>query len=26
MDALIKLNEASPSHHSTLDVWQLGVH
>jgi FAD binding domain/Berberine and berberine like len=24
MDALIRLNEASPSHHSTLDVWQLG--
>ena len=24
MDALITLNEASPSHHSTLDVWQLG--
>jgi FAD/FMN-containing dehydrogenase len=24
MDALIRLNESSPSHHSTLDVWQLG--
>jgi FAD/FMN-containing dehydrogenase len=24
MDALIRLNEASPSHQSTLDVWQLG--
>jgi FAD/FMN-containing dehydrogenase len=24
IDALIRLNEASPSHHSTLDVWQLG--
>jgi FAD/FMN-containing dehydrogenase len=24
MGALIRLNEASPSHHSTLDVWQLG--
>ena len=24
MDALIRLNEASPSHHSTLDVWLLG--
>jgi len=24
MDVLIRLNEASPSHHSTLDVWQLG--
>jgi hypothetical protein len=24
MDALIRLNEASPSHHSTLDIWQLG--
>jgi hypothetical protein len=24
MDTLIRLNEASPSHHSTLDVWQLG--
>jgi FAD/FMN-containing dehydrogenase len=23
-DALIRLNQASPSHHSTLDVWQLG--
>ena len=23
-DVLIRLNEASPSHHSTLDVWQLG--
>jgi Berberine and berberine like len=24
IEALIRLNEASPSHHSTLDVWQLG--
>jgi FAD/FMN-containing dehydrogenase len=24
IDTLIRLNEASPSHHSTLDVWQLG--
>jgi FAD/FMN-containing dehydrogenase len=24
IDALLRLNEASPSHHSTLDVWQLG--
>jgi FAD/FMN-containing dehydrogenase len=24
IDALVQLNEASPSHHSTLDVWQLG--
>jgi len=24
IDALIGLNEASPSHHFTLDVWQLG--
>jgi FAD/FMN-containing dehydrogenase len=24
IDTLVGLNEASPSHHSTLDVWQLG--
>jgi FAD binding domain/Berberine and berberine like len=24
IDSLIRLNEVSPSHHSTLDVWQLG--
>jgi len=24
IDAMVKLNEASPSHHSTIDVWQLG--
>jgi FAD/FMN-containing dehydrogenase len=24
MGVLIRLNQASPSHHSTLDVWQLG--
>jgi hypothetical protein len=24
MDALIRFNEARPSHHSTLDVWHLG--
>jgi FAD/FMN-containing dehydrogenase len=24
VDTLVRLNEASPSHHSTVDVWQLG--
>jgi hypothetical protein len=24
IDTLVRLNEATPSHHSTIDVWQLG--
>jgi FAD/FMN-containing dehydrogenase len=24
IDVMVRLNEASPSHHSTIDVWQMG--